>query len=279
MAGTFGATLLESDRRMAVRVEIVPCLRDNYAYVLIDEATREAVVIDPSEAVPIERAIEAAGVRLTHLWATHHHHDHVGGAEALARCHDVRLLVHEVDAAHVRALGPRIDVAKDTDRWSFHGATIELLHVPGHTLGAAAFAVTQPEALPWIFTGDTLFLGGCGRVFEGTAAMLRASVERIAGFAPESLVYCGHEYTEANLQFARVVEPENEAVVEALARAKAATCTVPGRMTIERVVNPFLRAQEPSARRFAEGHACDAIDSADAVFATLRSAKNNFRAS
>lgn len=260
---------------MSVRVQVIPCLRDNYAYMIIDDASREAVVIDPSEAAPIERAIAAAGVRLTHLWATHHHLDHVGGAAALAEAHDVPLLVHEVDAAHVRHLGPRIDVARAHDRWRFHGVDVELLHVPGHTLGAATYVCRQAGALPWLFTGDTLFLGGCGRVFEGTPAMLRASLECIAGVAPEALVYCGHEYTAANLQFARTVDPSSEVVAEALTRASATTCTMPGRLTTERLVNPFLRAGEAAERSFVEARGV-APRNDDDVFAALRLAKNSF---
>ena len=261
---------------MGVRVQVIPCLRDNYAYMLVDEATREAVIIDPSEAAPIEEAIEAAGVRLTHLWATHHHLDHVGGAPELAATYGVSLLAHEVDAVQLRHLVPRLDVARARDRWCFHGAEVELLHVPGHTLGAATFVCRQDGAVPWLFTGDTLFLGGCGRVFEGTAAMLRASLEAIASVAPEALVYCGHEYTAANLQFARTVEPANVVIAEALERARTSSCTMPGRLTTERLVNPFLRPGEAAERLYVEALGV-ALRNDDDVFAALRLAKNTFR--
>jgi hydroxyacylglutathione hydrolase len=254
---------------------ILPCLRDNYAYAIVDREAREAVVVDPSEEAPVSAFLEGEGLRLRHLLATHHHADHVGGAAALVARHRVSLVAHDVDAARLRAGGMDAEGVGEGALFVFGGAAFELVHVPGHTLGAACFVVHEPQMLPRLFTGDTLFLGGCGRVFEGDAAMLRSSLERIASLAAEALVYCGHEYTAANLAFACAAEPANVLAREALSRAREATCTIPGRLTVERATNPFLRTRG-EARLELEGMAL--AGSADEVFAALRRAKNTFRA-
>ena len=265
----------QNENDVSIVVEVIPCLHDNYAYVVFDEASREAVVIDPSESAPILRRLDELGLQVVRLLATHHHADHVGGAVELARNFNVGLLLHETDAARLAHLAVGLEAARDGDEFTFHGARLELLHVPGHTLGAAAFVVHQVASIPWLFTGDTLFLGGCGRVFEGTPGMLRESVERLAALAEDALVYCGHEYTVANLQFARTVEPLNASTSEALDRARAQSCTVPGRLSVERAVNPFLRSGAKDVRAFAQARTADAAD-ADRVFAELRLAKNGF---
>ena len=258
-----------------LEIVTVPCLRDNYAYLLVDAARGEAIVVDPSEAAPIASALADRGLRAVRVLATHHHADHVGGAPELCARFDLALELHAVDAARLGGLGVRLVGHEEGALEPFEGAAIRLAHVPGHTLGAACFVLLEQGALPRLFTGDTLFLAGCGRAVEGAPAMLRASLARIAAIAPEALVYCGHEYTAANLAFACSVEPRNDAAREALARAREGGCSVPGRLTIERAVNPFLRAD--GARAFViDGQTVEG--DADAVFTALRAAKNAFRA-
>jgi hydroxyacylglutathione hydrolase len=258
-----------------LEIASLPCLRDNYAYALVDRAASEAVIVDPSEAGPIAAYVAREGLCVRHVLATHHHADHVGGATELCERFHVPLLAHDVDAARLRNQGIAAEGAGEGDLFTFGGAEFALLHVPGHTLGAACFVVRERASLPRLFTGDTLFLGGCGRVFEGEPAMLRASLERIAAAAPEALVYCGHEYTAANLAFACAVEPDNALAREALARARAASCTMPGRLTVERATNPFLRTGV-EARFHLAGVAL--TGASDDVFSALRTAKNTFRA-
>ncbi|MBM4360275.1 MAG: hydroxyacylglutathione hydrolase [Deltaproteobacteria bacterium] len=251
----------------APRVLVVPCLQDNYAYLVVGSEGR-AVVVDPSEAAAVERALAAEGLRLTGVLCTHHHWDHVGGVPELRERHDgLAVFAHRADAARI---GGPTDALDDGDRLAIAGLEFEALHVPGHTLGAVAWLGGGA-----VFTGDTLFLAGCGRLFEGPASMMHASLERLADLTPETRVYCGHEYTLSNLRFAAAMEPANEAVAAKRAWAEAerdaGRPTVPSTIAEERRTNPFLRCAEPSLRaRFSEPTVTD-------VFAELRAAKDVFR--
>lgn len=249
------------------RVVTVPVLRDNYAYLVIDEATREAVVVDPGEAAPIEAAIAREGITLVGIACTHHHHDHVEGIEGLLERRGPLPVLgsrHDHDEKRI----PHQSIALDDGaRTSLAGLEATVLHVPGHTLGAIAYVTALG-----VFTGDTLFLGGAGRVFEGTMPMMRASLMRLASLAPETPIYCGHEYTRKNLEFAQHVEPANDTV-----RARLAALTepsVPAPLSLELATNPFLRTDAAAVIAFAER--AGAGRDADAVFTAVREAKNRF---
>lgn len=249
---------------MTLRVVPVPCLADNYAYLVI-VGTRAAVV-DPGEAAPVEHALRTEGVELTEVWCTHHHLDHVAGVGELAATRPalrVRASVYDGRAERIPGLTA---THGDGERFDFEGRTVEVLENPGHTLGAISFVVDGA-----LFPGDTLFLGGCGRVFEGTMPMMATSMRRLRALPAETTVYCGHEYTVANLRFALHVEPENAAVREALAEAEArrarGEATVPGTIERERATNPFFRFDEPALL----------VGEPDESFARLREAKNGFR--
>jgi hydroxyacylglutathione hydrolase len=259
---------------MPVAITAIPCLVDNYAYLLVDEEARQAVVVDPSDAPPVQHALDRRGLALTAMWCTHHHFDHVGGVSALRRRWPEADVVGSVyDQAHGRIEGQTRAVGQG-DALEFGGERFEVLHVPGHTLGAVAFAGAGA-----VLTGDTLFLGGCGRLFEGTAAQLRASLEALASLPPETRVLCGHEYTVKNLEFAVSVEPGNRALAERLAACRAlrerGAPTVPGTIGEERETNPFLRTSAPALVAWAHVHGAQG-DSADEVFAALRAAKDRF---
>ncbi len=223
--------------------ELVPCLRDNYAFLLVDAPRGEAVVVDPGEAAPVASRLAAQGLRLVGVWATHHHPDHVGGIEGLwERFGPFEVLGSRHDAERGRI--PRQSRAlRDGERFRFGGHEALALHVPGHTLGALAFFVDEA----WLFTGDTLFLGGCGRLFEGDAPTMHRSLSRLAELPGDPLVYCGHEYTEANLRFALEVDPDNEVLRGRCARVRERLAsgepTVPAPLSEERATNPFLRAE------------------------------------
>jgi hydroxyacylglutathione hydrolase len=252
-----------------MRVETIPCLADNYAYLVHLEGAREALVVDPSEAEPVRAALDARGLELVGILATHHHHDHVGGIDALVAASPG---VAVVGSEHDRRRIPRLTRALG------HGATIEVaglsvraLAVPGHTLGAVAYHVGDE-----LFTGDTLFVGGCGRLFEGTAADMHRSLASLAaGLAGTTRVWCGHEYTEANLRFAAVMEPDHAPIREALeaARAKRARGepTVPSTLADELAYNPFLRTDSPVLRARAGS------DVPAEVLAWVRAQKDVFR--
>src|SRR5262245_19095208 len=251
-----------------MRVLSVPCLSDNYAY-LVTAGGADTVVVDPSEAEPVIAALAREGLRLVAILNTHHHWDHVGGNEGLLeRFGKMPVFAHESDQGRVPAQtelvaeGKRVDVA---------GLSFEPLHVPGHTTGAVSYFGHGA-----VFTGDTLFVAGCGRLFEGTPSMMFTSLcEKLAKLPPETRVYCGHEYTAGNLRFALHVEPENAAAKEKLARVLAmrerGEPTVPSTMGDELATNPFLRVGEASVRERFPGET-----GAD-VLGAVRKAKDGFR--
>ncbi len=227
----------------ACRVVPVACLKDNYAYLVICEATGEAAVVDPSEAAPVEAALAREGATLRAIWNTHHHLDHVGGNEALVAAHPGIAVVASVfDRTNHRVPAQTAELADGATtgvgRLQFSGIV-----VPGHTLGALTLVGASTA-----FTGDTLFLAGCGRLFEGTAAQMFGSLGRLAALPGETRIYPGHEYTVKNLEFAAAAEPDNRDVVARLAEARArrgqGEPTVPATLEEERATNPFLRAHD-----------------------------------
>jgi hydroxyacylglutathione hydrolase len=256
-----------------MRVIPVPCLSDNYAYLVTASGTDHeggsAFVVDPSEAEPVIAALERTGLRLVAIVNTHHHHDHVGGNEGLLlRYGAMPVYAHASDVGRVPGQTDQVEEGK---RFHVAGLELEPLHVPGHTTGAVAYVVEDG-----VFTGDTLFVAGCGRLFEGTPEMMHRSLaEKLGRLPPATRVYCGHEYTVANLRFAVHVEPDNRAAAEKLERVRATRergePTVPSTVGEELATNPFLRCASPSvAERFPGATAVD-------VFAAVRSAKDAFR--
>ena len=216
-----------------MRVVAVPCLKDNYAYLVIEGGL--AAVVDPGEAPPVEEAIARERVRLAAIWLTHHHHDHVGGVSALADAHaGLEIVAH----AHDRGRAPRVTrFVEDGDEVALGPLRARIVHNPGHTLGAISYHVADA-----VFTGDTLFAAGCGRLFEGTPELMHASLGKLAALPPETRVYFGHEYTAANLRFAAAAEPGNAAIA---ARAAAlAVPSTPSTIAQELATNPFVRARD-----------------------------------
>jgi hydroxyacylglutathione hydrolase len=256
-----------------MRIVAVPCLKDNYAYLLVG-ASGDAVIVDASEADPVRAAVAREGVRVRSIWSTHHHPDHVGGNEALASEDSLDVVAHASDRGRVPAQTRGVE-AGDTARAGDLEARV--LHIPGHTLGAVAYFV-ESGAERVVFTGDTLFNGGCGRLFEGTAAMMHDSLSRLTALPGDTRVYSGHEYTESNLRFAAHLEPSNADVRRAQERASALRArgepTMGTTLADERAVNPFLRVRAPELRATL-GIAPDASDVE--AFAAIRTAKDSFR--
>ena len=231
----------------------IPAFADNYIW-LIREGSR-AVVVDPGDARPVIAYLESEHLELTAIVTTHHHADHVGGNVGLLARWPCPVLgpAHETIPGRTRALveGDRVEVPGV-------GLEFDVLDVPGHTAGHIAYVgAVGSEAT--LFCGDTMFAGGCGRLFEGTAAQMWSSLSKFAALAAETRAYCGHEYTVANLRFARAVEPGNAALRERekheQAKRERFEPTVPSTIALERATNPFLRAGEPAVRAAAEGHA------------------------
>jgi hydroxyacylglutathione hydrolase len=254
-----------------VRIVPVACLSDNYAYLIVGESGA-AVVVDASEAAPVRHALRREGVQLAAIWSTHHHWDHVGGNEELAREFSVEVAGHTSDRGRLPGLTLGLDAGAVVQA---AGVEARCLHIPGHTLGAVAYYV---EALQAVFTGDTLFCAGCGRLFEGTPAQMHASLSSLTRLPGETRVYCGHEYTENNLRFAAHLEPSNEDV--AGARVRAASQRSRGDPAIattlddERRTNPFLRTASGEIRG-ALGLTPGTDDVT--VFAAIRRAKDGFK--
>lgn len=257
-----------------MRIVPVPCLADNYAY-LVCNGDRAAVV-DPSEPDPIVAAARELGVRIEAIVCTHHHPDHVAGltdlVEQIGR--PLPVYAHEHDRARIQGV---TELLRDASELDVVGLDVQARHVPGHTLGALAYVVEGKA----VFAGDTLFAGGCGRLFEGSAAMLHASLAHGFGALDGRVeLYPGHEYADRNLTFARSVEPGNEALRMRLAgvrarRAREEFC-VPSTMADERATNPFLRCDAPDVRAFARRSGDVDGDDPVAVFAAVRRARDTF---
>lgn len=222
-------------------LEIVPVavLRDNYVWLMHDPASGETVAVDPSVAESVLAAAAARGWRITQVWNTHWHPDHTGGNDAI-RAATGCAITGPAEAEKVSKLD-RIVLGGDRARIGAFEA--EVHDIPAHTAGHIAFHL--PEA-GVVFTGDTLFAMGCGRLFEGTAAQMHDALQRLAALPEETRVYCGHEYTLANGQFALSVEPDNEALVERMAEVEELRLreepTLPTTIALEHATNPFMRA-------------------------------------
>lgn len=255
-------------------IHAVAAFQDNYLWVIA--RGRDAAVVDPGDAAPIESFLSEQGLALRAILATHHHGDHVGGVAALVshwKCPvfgpagenipKVTQKLFEGDHIVVPALGLPLDV----------------LDVPGHTAGHIAYVHRDP-ADPFVFCGDTLFAGGCGRLFEGTPAQMVASLSKLASLPPETRVYCAHEYTLANLRFARAVEPDNATLAQRQSREaekrEKGEATVPSTIAVELATNPFLRWSEPAVVQAAARRAGRALQDPVDVFTQIREWKNNF---
>jgi hydroxyacylglutathione hydrolase len=234
-----------------MRVMSIPCLSDNYAYLISDGSA--AAIVDPSEHAPVLEVIEREGVRPVAIWLTHHHWDHIGGVEGiLAKYPSLEVVAHASDKPRI---AKATKLVNDGDVVELGGVRAKIIHNPGHTLGAISYWIEEGDGV--VFTGDTMFAAGCGRVFEGTPEMMFVSLNKLAALPPSTRVYFGHEYTAANLKFAAHVEPNNKAIAERI--AKLSTPSTPSTIADERATNPFLLATS--------------VDE----FAKRREAKNNYK--
>ena len=255
-----------------IYVEQVPAFNDNYIWLLIQSDNKHAAIVDPGEARPVLDKLKSANLIPAAILITHHHADHTGGVKEILRYFDIPVYGPRNEKipgrTHDLAEGDSVDL-KDL---SLH---FTILDMPGHTAGAIAY---YSDGM--VFVGDTLFMSGCGRLFEGTPGQMHRSLAKLAALPDETLVYCAHEYTLANLKFAAAVEPGNPDIqnrIEACQSLREADQpTVPGKMADEKLTNPFLRthiaAVAEAARRYRRKELTDEID----VFAAIRNWKDNF---
>ena len=221
-------------------IELVPCLSDNYAYLLHDAATGATGIVDPSEAPPVLAALERHSWKLTHILNTHHHFDHTGGNVSLKEQTGAVIIGPKPDAARI----PGIDTGvSEGDTVRFGSETAHILDIPAHTSGHIAFWFEASQA---VFTGDTLFAMGCGRLFEGTPAQMFNAMRKLEALPGETRVYCGHEYTESNGRYALTVEPANADLVGRMDEVRSLRAegkpTIPSTIALEKLTNPFMRA-------------------------------------
>jgi hydroxyacylglutathione hydrolase len=255
----------------------LPAFSDNYLWLWQQDLL--AVVVDPGDAKPVLQALAKQGLKLAAILVTHHHADHVGGVGELQL------------ATGAQVFGPaREDVpvpftpVMQGDAFELLGQTVQVLDVPGHTAGHVAYVLPYAPQSPVLFCGDTLFSGGCGRIFEGTPAQMLASLDLLASLPASTRVCCAHESTLCNLRFALAVEPSNTDLQTYAAHGQQLRAqgvpTLPAQLGLELQINPFLRARHPHVRHAVAQHAgLSALEQTDdvAVFAALREWKNDFK--
>lgn len=257
-----------------LHVLAVPAFNDNYLWLIHDG--RHAAVVDPGDAGPVLAALDRHGLSLHAILLTHHHADHIGGVPQLLQHYAVPVFGPAGDG--IAAVTEPL-VEGDTVQVPGLELTLAVLDVPGHTKGHIAYV--HAGATPMLFCGDTLFAGGCGRIFEGTPEQMAASLDKLAALPPATRVYCAHEYTLSNLRFAAAVEPDNGALCERIdaetAKRERGEPTVPSTIGLERATNPFLRYRERGiARTLAQAGKVAAEAGPLAVFTALRLWKNTF---
>ncbi|MBL0089021.1 MAG: hydroxyacylglutathione hydrolase [Ideonella sp.] len=252
----------------------LPAFTDNYIWMLHDG--QRALVVDPGDAEPVRAALLAQGLELSAILVTHHHPDHVAGIAALRD-----LLRGPVYGPARERIPVPFEPLRDGDQIEVVGCRFEVIDVPGHTAGHIAFVHRPTDgAAPILFCGDTLFSGGCGRLFEGTATQMHESLSRLAALPGDTRVCCAHEYTQSNLRFAQAVEPDNAALADHVEHCRALRAqglpTLPSSIGLELQINPFMRCMQAPVVAAALGRGAS-DDSGAAVLGALREWKNEYR--
>ena len=223
-----------------MKIQIIPCLQDNYSYLIIDKKNNTACVVDPSEADPVIKYLENNNIKLKFILNTHHHYDHVGGNEKLKEKYGASVVGYKGDKERI----PKIDIlVNDQETWIYENFEAKVIHVPGHTLGHVCFYFYKEQS---VFTGDTLFSLGCGKIFEGTYSQMFNSLMKLKELPQNTKIYCGHEYTLQNSKFCMVHDENNEnlktKINDIKIKLKANLSTIPSTIKDELECNIFLRS-------------------------------------
>jgi hydroxyacylglutathione hydrolase len=259
---------------MSISTEVIPicALQDNYIWMFTDPDTNMAWVIDPGDARPVLKALEEYNLQLAGIFITHHHHDHSGGVQELLRKYPSA----PVYGSHLSPLSFITNHIKEGDEISCSDIKLKAMAIPGHTLDHTAYVGNG-----WLFSGDTLFSMGCGKIFEGTPDQMYHSLQKLTVLPDETNVFCGHEYTLANLRFAEHVTPDNAAIKEKIDAITELTDkhkpTLPSTIAEEKRLNPFLRCKDPVIVKAVNKYAKQTLDTSVKVFAKLREWKNHFK--
>ena len=256
---------------MGLEIRLLPLRDDNYAYLMRDESDGTVAVVDPSDAEPVLTALETIGWKPAIILNTHHHDDHTAGNQGIAKVTGATVLAPESERAKIAHTDRGL---ADGESFTIGGTSFTSIETPGHTLGQLSYYSAEAKAL---FSGDTLFSLGCGRVFEGTPQQMWTSLLKLRALPDDTLIYCGHEYTKSNCKFALSIEPENAALQARAAeidrlRAEGKP-TVPTTIGQEKATNPFFRADDPGVQASLGMTGADPAE----VFARLRAGKDTFR--
>lgn len=259
--------------KQPLQVTAIPAFADNYLWLIHDG--RHAAVVDPGDAAPVEAALASLNLTLDAILLTHHHADHAGGVAALTAARSIP--VYGPAQERIAGVSEPLSEGQQVVLPAL-GLTLSVLDVPGHTAGHIAYLAPSQR---WLFCGDTLFAGGCGRLFEGTPQQMTASLQKFAALPNDTAVYCAHEYTVSNLRFAVAAEPANAELVRRLERAEQqrarGEATVPSDIGTEKLTNPFLRYREPAIIATLQASGRLKGDDPVTAFAALREWKNSFR--
>lgn len=259
------------DKNM-LTIKPIPAFNDNYIWLLINESNQHAIIVDPGDAKPVFAAIEQFKVNLTSIFVTHHHYDHSGGVATL-----VKQFAPQVYGPANETIPAISQALKENDKIQPNGFDLQftILDIPAHTAGHIAF-----YSPGMVFCGDTLFTGGCGRLFEGTAKQMHDSLQKLAALPDDTMIYCGHEYTQANLEFAKHVEPDNADLLARIditqKKRQQNLATVPESLAMEKKTNPFLRCHIQTVHKAAEKHCGKKLHNSVEVLQVIRDWKNHF---
>ena len=253
-----------------IEINIIEAFSDNYIYIIRNESKKITSAVDPGESTPVIKFLKNRGWHLDEIVNTHHHHDHIGGNAELLEIYKSKLIAPVYDKGRIS----NIDIlVSDNDLINIAGTRTKVIHTPGHTLGHVCFYMADEKCL---FSGDTMFYLGCGRVFEGTMEQMWSSLLKLRSLPNNTSVYCGHEYTSSNAKFANHIDPNNqllkEAIIEIKNKRETGLPSVPFELGKEKTINPFLRADD---RNFTNSIGFKTGDPSE-TFRAIRLKKDNF---